>query len=166
MGALDHVFTDGSPCTGECCVGASRGDGSACTHRRGLLQLARHFAGCGSSAAGGCTHCRRFFQLLRLHSSVCDRSDDDSCSVPLCRYFKANVEEDKVDKTWKLLVKKVKRAMVMSAWANRQVPAPEIVQKSWAKILSGKKVLLYKDSNLGGHSAAEFLLQIFGRRKY
>uniref|UniRef100_A0A0E0K1Y3 BTB domain-containing protein n=1 Tax=Oryza punctata TaxID=4537 RepID=A0A0E0K1Y3_ORYPU len=142
MTALEHVFAHGSPsrCTGQCCTGAySCGGGGLCTHRRGLLQLARHFAGCGRSVAGGCTPCRRFFQLLRLHSSVCYRSDDDSCGVPLCSKFKANIEKEKVGKTWKLLVKKVMRARVMSAWAKRPVPAPEIVQKSWAKYNSSSR---------------------------
>uniref|UniRef100_J3LEF4 Uncharacterized protein n=1 Tax=Oryza brachyantha TaxID=4533 RepID=J3LEF4_ORYBR len=97
-----------------------------CTHRRGLLQLTRH-------VAGGCPHCRRFFQLLRLHSSVCARPDGDSCGVPLCSNFKATMEEDKVDKTWKLLVK------VTRAWASRQRPAPLIVQKSWARYSSSNR---------------------------
>lgn len=49
------------------------------------------------------------------------------------------MEKGKVDKTWKLLVKKVMRARVMSAWAKRSVPAPEIVQKSWAKYNSSSR---------------------------
>uniref|UniRef100_A0A0E0NHA3 BTB domain-containing protein n=1 Tax=Oryza rufipogon TaxID=4529 RepID=A0A0E0NHA3_ORYRU len=144
MAALERVFARAAhgsppplppPRTGQCCRMAS-----PCAHRRGLLQLARHFfAGCGRRVAGGCTPCRRFFLLLRLHSSVCDKSDDDSCGVPLCSNFKTNMEKGKVDKTWKLLVKKVMRARVMSAWAKRPVPAPEIVQKSWAKYNSSSR---------------------------
>uniref|UniRef100_I1P1U3 TAZ-type domain-containing protein n=2 Tax=Oryza glaberrima TaxID=4538 RepID=I1P1U3_ORYGL len=144
MAALERVFARAAhgsppppppPRTGQCCRMAS-----PCAHRRGLLQLARHFfAGCGRRVAGGCTPCRRFFLLLRLHSSVCDKSDDDSCGVPLCSDFKTNMEKGKVDKTWKLLVKKVMRARVMSAWAKRPVPAPEIVQKSWAKYNSSSR---------------------------
>uniref|UniRef100_A0A0D9VHU6 BTB domain-containing protein n=1 Tax=Leersia perrieri TaxID=77586 RepID=A0A0D9VHU6_9ORYZ len=126
MAALEHVFF----------AADERCDGGP--HRRGVLQLRRHVAGCGRKVAGGCPHCRRFFQLLRLHSSVCD-DDDDSCGVPLCSNFKAAMEEDKVDKTWKLLVKKVTRARVMSAWASRQVPAPQIVQKSWANYNSSSR---------------------------
>uniref|UniRef100_A0A0D9YUG6 BTB domain-containing protein n=1 Tax=Oryza glumipatula TaxID=40148 RepID=A0A0D9YUG6_9ORYZ len=141
MAALERVFAGAArgspppPRTGQCCRRAS-----PCAHRRGLLQLARHFfAGCGRRVAGGCTPCRRFFLLLRLHSSVCDKSDDDSCGVALCSNFKTNMEKGKVDKTWKLLVKKVMRARVMSAWAKRPVPAPEIVQKSWAKYNSSSR---------------------------
>jgi hypothetical protein len=44
----------------------------------------RHLAGCGNKGGGGgCPHCKRIFQLLRLHSSVCDRAEP--CRVPLCR---------------------------------------------------------------------------------
>jgi len=50
-----------------------------------------------------------------------------SCSSNL----KAKLQEEGVDKTWKLLVKKVTRARVMSALASREVP--EVVKKSWAK---------------------------------
>ncbi|EAY86531.1 hypothetical protein OsI_07913 [Oryza sativa Indica Group] len=53
--------------------------------------------------------------------------------------LQTNMEKGKVDKTWKLLVKKVMRARVMSAWAKRPVPAPEIVQKSWAKYNSSSR---------------------------
>ncbi|RWV82856.1 hypothetical protein GW17_00055608 [Ensete ventricosum] len=44
------------------------------------------------------------------------------------RQFKKKVQEEKVDRTWRLLVKKVATARVMSSLANRKVP--EIVQKS------------------------------------
>jgi hypothetical protein len=50
-----------------------------------------------------------------------------SCSSNL----KAKMQEEGVDKTWKLLVKKVTRARVMSALASREVP--DVVKKSWAK---------------------------------
>ena len=53
-----------------------------------------------------------------------------SCSSNL----KAKMQEEGVDKTWKLLVKKVTRARVMSALASREVP--EVVKKSWAKYSS------------------------------
>jgi hypothetical protein len=48
--------------------------------------------------------------------------------------LKAKMQEEGVDKTWKLLVKKVTRARVMSALASREVP--EVVKKSWAKYSS------------------------------
>lgn len=41
------------------------------------------------------------------------------------------MKAEKVDKTWRLLVKKVTRAGAMAALANREVP--EMVNKSWAK---------------------------------
>lgn len=53
-----------------------------------------------------------------------------SCSSNL----KAKMQEEGVDKTWKLLVKKVTRARVMPALASREVP--EAVKKSWAKYSS------------------------------
>ena len=38
----------------------------------------------------------------------------------------------KADKTWRLLVKKVTRAKVMSSMAERKV-VPEVVAESWAR---------------------------------
>jgi hypothetical protein len=49
------------------------------------------------------------------------------------------MQEEGVGKTWKLLVKKVTRARVMSALASsssREVP--EVVKKSWAKYSSSR----------------------------
>jgi len=64
-----------------------------------------------------------------------------ACSEPEVFFFvscssnlKAKMQEEGVDKTWKLLVKKVTRARVMSALASREVP--DVVKKSWAKYSS------------------------------
>lgn len=46
--------------------------------------------------------------------------------------LKAKMQEEGVGKTWKLLVKKVTRARVMSALASSR-EVPEVVKKSWAK---------------------------------
>ncbi|KAL6634051.1 hypothetical protein ACP70R_026722 [Stipagrostis hirtigluma subsp. patula] len=128
MALLDRIFADG----GE---GRREEAASSSGVRRGLEQLMRHFAACGGGASrkpGCCPRCRRAAQLLRLHASVCDRAaGGEPCRVPLCRNLKIKMHEEGVDKTWKLLVKKVIRARVMSTLANRDVP--EIVKKSWAK---------------------------------
>ncbi|CAL4968432.1 unnamed protein product [Urochloa decumbens] len=127
MALLDRIF-----------AGETHAEASPCEDgvRRGLEQLMRHFASCGGRTRkpAGCPRCRRAFQLLRLHASVCDRAGGEPCKVPLCSNLKAKMQEEGVDKTWKLLVKKVTRARVMSALASREVP--EVVKKSWAKYSS------------------------------
>ncbi|KAL6899657.1 hypothetical protein ACP4OV_006315 [Aristida adscensionis] len=151
MAFLDRIFAadgDGDgrspPCAGERRQGVAEGapsrDGGV---RRGLEQLMRHFAACGrmgrKPAGAGCPRCRRAAQLLRLHASVCDddcAAGDELCRVPMCSNLKARMQEEGVDKTWKLLVKKVIRARVMSTLVNREVP--EIVRKSWAKYNNGR----------------------------
>jgi hypothetical protein len=47
------------------------------------------------------------------------------------RNFKVKAQAEKTDKTWRLLVKKVTGAKVMSSLANRRVP--EVVAASWAR---------------------------------
>ncbi|CAM0945404.1 unnamed protein product [Alopecurus aequalis] len=134
MASLDRVFTEASPAPYD-----NDGSGGACTARQGILQLVRHLAGCGNKGgAGGCPHCKRIFQLLRLHASVCDRAaaHGEPCRVPLCSSnLKIKMQTEKVDRTWRLLVKRVARAGVMDTLAHREVP--EIVIKSWAKYNSG-----------------------------
>ncbi|CAN6252182.1 unnamed protein product [Urochloa humidicola] len=132
MALLDHIFS-GAGAASEACTEASPCEDGV---RRGLEQLMRHFAACGGRTRkpAACPRCRRAFQLLRLHASVCDGAGGEPCRVPLCSNLKAKMQEDGVDKTWKLLVKKVIRARVMSALASREVP--EVVKKSWAKYSS------------------------------
>ncbi|XP_064942091.1 BTB/POZ and TAZ domain-containing protein 1-like isoform X2 [Musa acuminata AAA Group] len=95
---------------------------------RGLRQLIRHFAACDRQKRQqhGCRRCKRLWQLLRLHASICDEVDDASCKVPLCIQFKqrmqekeGELEEDEAER-WRLLVKKVASARVMSHLAKRQ----------------------------------------------
>ncbi|PUZ76382.1 hypothetical protein GQ55_1G286000 [Panicum hallii var. hallii] len=137
MAILDRIFAAGGAGAAEVCAA----EASPCEVdgvRRGLEQLMRHFAACGGRARkpAACPRCRRALQLLRLHASVCeDRAGaGEPCRVPLCSNLKAKMQEEGVDKTWKLLVKKVTRARVMSALASREVP--EVVKKSWAKYSS------------------------------
>ncbi|CAN6232317.1 unnamed protein product [Urochloa humidicola] len=131
MALLDRIFSGAG--ASEACAEVSPCEEGM---RRGLEQLMRHFAACGGRTRkpAACPRCRRAFQLLRLHASVCDGAGGEPCRVPLCSNLKAKMQEDGVDKTWKLLVKKVIRARVMSALASREVP--EVVKKSWAKYSS------------------------------
>ena len=48
-----------------------------------LQNLIKHLASCRANRSA-CPQCRRIWDLLRLHSSVCDRSYH--CKVPLCKY--------------------------------------------------------------------------------
>ncbi|GMJ05847.1 BTB and TAZ domain protein 1 [Hibiscus trionum] len=82
----------------------------------GVQMLIKHFALCKRRANGfGCSRCKRMWQLLRLHSSVCDHPD--SCRVPLCRQFKLKAQQHELgdDAKWKLLEKKVLSAKAMSS---------------------------------------------------
>ncbi|XP_008440382.1 BTB/POZ and TAZ domain-containing protein 4 isoform X2 [Cucumis melo] len=74
---------------------------------KGLELLIRHFAGCKLRAPGGCTQCKRMWQLLELHSHLC--ADSNLCRVPLCRNFKDRSKKQgrKDEVKWKLLVKKI-----------------------------------------------------------
>ncbi|RWW21886.1 hypothetical protein GW17_00013942 [Ensete ventricosum] len=51
---------------------------------KGIESLVRHFKGCRIRVPGGCVHCKRMWQILRLHSQMC--SEPDLCKVPLCRF--------------------------------------------------------------------------------
>ncbi|KAE8663228.1 BTB/POZ and TAZ domain-containing protein 3 [Hibiscus syriacus] len=74
---------------------------------KGLEALVRHFSGCKTRVPGGCSHCKRMWQPLELHSRICN--EPDYCKVPLCRHFKEKIQQQcKKDETkWKLLVSKV-----------------------------------------------------------
>ncbi|KAJ8755298.1 hypothetical protein K2173_019096 [Erythroxylum novogranatense] len=77
---------------------------SAC---KGLETLVRHFSNCKTRIPGGCVSCKRMWQLLELHSRMCD--DPESCKVPLCRHFKEKMKQQtkKDEARWRLLVSKV-----------------------------------------------------------
>ncbi|KAJ7568041.1 hypothetical protein O6H91_01G016200 [Diphasiastrum complanatum] len=109
MEALLHICKDGCRTIGphdKVLDGTKQGPCKfpAC---KGLESLVRHFAGCKMKVAGGCIHCKRMWQLLELHSCMCQ--DTDCCKVPLCRHFKERTRQQtkKEENRWKLLVSKV-----------------------------------------------------------
>ncbi|KAM3368128.1 hypothetical protein ACQJBY_016593 [Aegilops geniculata] len=131
MASLEHIFPGDSGAKAACADADAPCSRAGCTCR-GLQVLMRHFATCPKKMApGGCARCKRMLQLFRLHASVCDRPDR-ACRVPLCRHFKSKAQTGKADKTWRLLVKKVTRAKVMSSLSERKV-VPEVVAESWAR---------------------------------
>ncbi|KAK8944031.1 BTB/POZ and TAZ domain-containing protein 1 [Platanthera guangdongensis] len=137
MECLVHICTEG-------CTVVGPHDGDPPSKNRGpcikfrtceaLQFLIRHFATCGKKLAGGggCIQCKRMWQLFRLHSSLCDRA---SCKVPLCSEFKIRMpEEGKMkgdEATWRLLVKKVTVARVMSSLDARKTP--EQIHRAWER---------------------------------
>lgn len=84
MEALVHICKDGCRTIGPRDKVLKGGHGAcnfpAC---KGLETLVRHFSGCRTRVPGGCVQCKRMWQLLELHSRMCNESD--VCSVPLCR---------------------------------------------------------------------------------
>ncbi|XP_038976677.1 BTB/POZ and TAZ domain-containing protein 1-like [Phoenix dactylifera] len=83
---LQHICSDGCTVVGpHDGKPPSRSKGPCKFHTCGGLQfLICHFATCSRKLSpGGCTHCKRMWQLLQLHSSICDQSN--SCKVPLCK---------------------------------------------------------------------------------
>ncbi|KAG0487597.1 hypothetical protein HPP92_009692 [Vanilla planifolia] len=138
MACLEHICTEG-------CTEVGPHDGKPPSRNKGpcnsfricetLQLLIRHFATCAKNKVviGGCIHCRRMWQLFRLHSSICDQ-DYESCKVPLCRQFKQRTtrEGKEEDVTWRLLVRKVMTAKVMSSLASRRTP-DRLLQKAWER---------------------------------
>ncbi|KAJ9163835.1 hypothetical protein P3X46_023463 [Hevea brasiliensis] len=116
MDCLEHICTEGCTSVGPCDVqpNKKRGPCSKFSTCQGLQLLIKHFATCRNRVNGGCSRCKRMWQLLRLHSSMCDHLD--SCKVPLCRQFKLKMQQEKKgdDALWRLLVRKVVSARVMS----------------------------------------------------
>ncbi|KAM0947216.1 putative histone acetyltransferase [Dioscorea sansibarensis] len=74
---------------------------------KGLESLVRHFSNCKTRVPGGCTQCKRMWQLFELHSCMC--SELDFCKVPLCRHFKDKIKNQsrKEEMKWNLLASKV-----------------------------------------------------------
>lgn len=109
--ALIHICKDGCSTIGprdKMLKGSEVSCGfSAC---KGIEMLVRHFFSCKARVPGGCVQCKRMWQLLELHSRMCDVPD--SCNVPLCRHFKEKVrrQSKKDEAKWKLLVRKVMEA--------------------------------------------------------
>ncbi|CAL9055435.1 unnamed protein product [Musa banksii] len=77
---------------------------------KGIESLVRHFKGCRIRVPGGCMHCKRMWQILRLHSQMC--SEPDLCKVPLCSHFKDKMKSlsKREEFKWKLLVSKIMAA--------------------------------------------------------
>lgn len=115
---LEHICTDG-------CTSVGPYDMEPHLHRepcdkfptcRGVQLLIRHFATCKKRVKGDCCRCKRMWQLLRLHSAVCDHTDH--CRVPLCRQFKLRVqigERNEERGKWRILARKVVSAKAMSS---------------------------------------------------
>ncbi|CAK9144598.1 unnamed protein product [Ilex paraguariensis] len=117
MECLEHICTEGCMSVGPYDVEPSknRGPCSKFSTCQGLQLLIRHFATCKRRVNGGCLRCKRMWQLLRLHSSICDQPD--ACKVPLCRQFKLKMQQEKKrdDARWRLLVRKVVSAKAISS---------------------------------------------------
>ncbi|XP_074591966.1 BTB/POZ and TAZ domain-containing protein 1-like [Curcuma longa] len=113
MECLQHIYTEGCA-TGHC------PDSATC---RGLRQLVSHLALCDrKKKRHSCGRCKRLWQLLRLHASICVQPGP--CQVPLCSQFKQKMDQrnakDEEDEKWRLLVKKVASARIMSCLAKRK----------------------------------------------
>ncbi|KAL2487603.1 BTB/POZ and TAZ domain-containing protein 3 [Forsythia ovata] len=110
MEALLHICRDGCK-TIRLRDKALKGNQVACSFPacKGLEILIRHFSSCNTRVPGGCVHCKRMWQLLELHSRMCN--EPDYCNVPLCRHFKEKMQRDskREQVKWKLLVNKAKR---------------------------------------------------------
>ncbi|KAI5329666.1 hypothetical protein L3X38_029063 [Prunus dulcis] len=117
MECLEHICKEGCTSVGPYDMepGHNRGPCSKFSTCQGLQLLIQHFATCKRRVNGGCLRCKRMWQLLRLHSSMCDQPD--SCRVPLCRQFKLKMQQEKKkdDARWKLLVRKVVSAKTISS---------------------------------------------------
>lgn len=112
MEALLHICRDGCRTIRPHDKVLKGGQGGTCSFPacKGLETLVRHFSGCKTRVPGGCAHCKRMWQLLELHSRMCN--DPDYCKVPLCQHFKVKMQQQsKKDETkWKILVSKVTAA--------------------------------------------------------
>ncbi|KAK2641593.1 hypothetical protein Ddye_023356 [Dipteronia dyeriana] len=108
MEALLHICRDGCRTIGPRDK-KLKGSQVACNFLacKGLEALVRHFSNCKARVPGGCVHCKRMWQLLELHSRMCN--EPDICKVPLCRHLKEKMQQNskKDEEKWKLLVSKV-----------------------------------------------------------
>lgn len=84
MEALLHIWKEGCRTIGPCDK-VLKGGQSPCNFPacKGIETLLRHFYSCKTRVPGRCVHCKRMWQLLELHSRMCN--DPDYCKVPLCR---------------------------------------------------------------------------------
>ncbi|CAN4076962.1 unnamed protein product [Withania somnifera] len=122
MEALVHICRDGCRTIGprEKVLKANQAACSFPACER-LESLVRHFSSCKIRVPGGCVHCKRTWQLLELHSRICE--EPDYCKVPLCRHFKVKMlQQTKKDEVkWKMLVSKVRAAKnAVSLFSSRR----------------------------------------------
>ncbi|KAG4171090.1 hypothetical protein ERO13_A12G187200v2 [Gossypium hirsutum] len=114
---LEHICREGCTTVGPYDVETAKKPSPCDKYAtcQGVQMLIKHLVLCKRRASGvGCCRCNRMWQLLRLHSSICDHPD--SCRVPLCRQFKWKAQQKMgEDAKWKLLVKKVCSAKAMSS---------------------------------------------------
>lgn len=118
MECLQHICTEG--CTNvrplDMEPNKNKGPCSKFSTCRGLQLLIHHFATCKKRVQGRCANCKRMWQLIRLHSSLCDQPE--TCKVPLCRQFKEKTSGE--DSRWELLVRKVVCAKAISSLSKRK----------------------------------------------
>ncbi|XP_028548039.1 BTB/POZ and TAZ domain-containing protein 1 [Dendrobium catenatum] len=122
MECLEHIFKEG--CTD---IKPDRRRRSSCSCPpldacQPLQLLLLHFSKCDGNRAT-CSRCRRIWQLLKLHSSICMAQDSSSCKVPLCRQFKykmQKMEEKLEERKWMVLGKKVASVVAFSSFAKRK----------------------------------------------
>ncbi|CAL9075953.1 unnamed protein product [Musa textilis] len=147
MECLQHICAEGCTEVAPSGSGPPPRDSTHCPNPatcRGLQQLIHHLAACDrkkkpplQQQQHGCPRCKRLWQLLRLHSAICVHPDP--CKVPLCSQFKQKMEqtkgkeEEEKDEKWKLLVKKVASARVMSHLAKRKRQEGIQYQEAWLK---------------------------------
>ncbi|XP_051136700.1 BTB/POZ and TAZ domain-containing protein 1-like [Andrographis paniculata] len=118
MDCLEHICSEGCTNVGPTDMGPSKPKGpcSKFSTCHGIQLLIKHFGACSKRAnGGGCSRCKRMWQLFRLHSSICEQSED--CRVPLCRQFKLKGHQELRGAEavrWRMLVRKVSSAKAMS----------------------------------------------------
>uniref|UniRef100_A0A6N2KA34 TAZ-type domain-containing protein n=1 Tax=Salix viminalis TaxID=40686 RepID=A0A6N2KA34_SALVM len=78
MEALVHICRDGCQTIGPHDK-AFRDNQAPCNYSacKGLEMIVRHFASCKLRVPGGCIHCKRMWQLLELHSRLCEFQGED-----------------------------------------------------------------------------------------
>jgi len=116
MEALVHICRDGCSTIGPQGK-VLKGEQEPCRYEacKGLKSLLRHYFGCELRVPGDCTHCKKMWQLLELHSRIC--MDSNVCRVPSCRKIKHRIAKQskkkkakKDEMKWKILVRKIMRA--------------------------------------------------------
>jgi TAZ zinc finger len=81
MECLEHICEEGCTEVGPMDRAPVQSPCDKFERCRGIQLLIRHFASCHNKS---CMRCRRMWQLLRLHSALCNQTAQ--CKVPLCMY--------------------------------------------------------------------------------